>query len=482
LLLASLACVQPVAARGADLQPDLGTLAGVPQHALPRAAVQQALAEPPRKERPYRYAVGVDVALSTAQGQWQTLGAARAWRLRLSSADARSLSAHLWPLELPAGARLWVYGADAAEVYGPYTRANVSPRGLWTPVVAGSEMVLEVRLPAGAEAALELQVAQAYHGYRDWWKATVGAGDSGNCNVNVACPEGEGWRAEARSVALITIGNQFVCSGQIVNNTRQDRAPLFLTADHCSINGDAGPADSVNFYFNYEAASCNARPRDPVDNPIAGSTFLAHDAQSDFALLRANGPLPANVYFAGWNALGQGSASGASIHHPSGDEKKISLYTAPLNASTADIGTGCPIDSWEVQWSTGTTEPGSSGAGLWNAARQIIGLLSGGTASCTNPGGLDYYGRLDRAWTANAAREGQLKAHLDPDGTCVAVVPGLDPAVNPNPGPVPATGANTRCEGPASSCSAGGKSGGGAANPALLAGLLVALALRRRRR
>jgi lysyl endopeptidase len=127
---------------------------------------------------------------------------------------------------------------------------------------------------------------------------------------------------------------------------------------------------------------------------------------------------------------------------------------------------------------SGTTEGGSSGGGLWNGAHRLIGVLSGGAASCANPSGSDYFARLERAWTANAALDGQLRYWLDPDQTCVAVVPGLDPD-DPAPGAVAATTENTRCAGEQSTCLGGKRGGGGALD---LLGLLVALGAIARRR
>lgn len=467
-------------ARGATpiraFQPDLATLALVPRHEPPAAAVQAALARADRPARPKRYAVPLALNLPLAAGRWRALdGGLASWRLRLASPGARSLSARLAPLQLPAGAELWIYGVRGQAPLGPYSAAEVGPQGFWTPVVAGDDLVLEVRAPVTAAAAVRVEVAELFHGFEDFGKAS-GSGASGACNIDADC-EAASWGDEARSVARITIANQFFCSGQLLNNVRQDQAPLFLTARHCGVNQGRGPADSVNFYFNFDAVCGQPAPPEPAAT-VTGATFLADDEPSDFTLLRMNGAAPSNAHFAGWSALGEGSASGASLHHPGGDAKKISLYESPLAAATVSIGGNCNVESWEVHWTRGTTEGGSSGGGLWNAARQVIGVLSGGTASCENLGGADYYGRLDRAWTASTAASGQLKAHLDPDDSCIAAIPGLD-ATASNARPL--TSGPLRCEAPLAQCQAGGDGGGGAF-PASLSALLLAALLARRRR
>jgi hypothetical protein len=460
--------------------PDLASLQAVPRVELSAAAVQKALAES-TKGRPYQYAVPVRLTLHPRQGLWLPRGERASWRLRLHSPGAHSLSLHLEQAALPAGAELWTYDAQARLVHGPYDAARLGRSGLWTAPVAGDELVLEVRAPAAKAAELKLGAVRAFHGFRDW-KTTAKAG-AGSCNVDVTCAAGQAWSEDAGAVARISIGGSFLCSGQLVNNVRQDERRLFLTANHCGIDGDTGPAESVIFYFNYTGA-CNDSTPEPLPPPtFQGAQRLASDVQSDFVLLLITDPqpLPAGIYFAGWDATGVDPASGGvSIHHPSGDEKKIAFHDVVPTRNTVDIGTGCAIDTWQVQWSSGTTEGGSSGGGLWDdASHRLIGVLSGGAASCANPNGFDYFARLDRGWTANAAPEGQLRHWLDPDETCVASVPGLDPD-DPSPGPVAATDDNRRCAGEPSTC-AGGRRGGGAFDWLSLALLALARVAARRR-
>jgi len=461
----------------AEFRPDVASLTSVPRLEVPAALLQKALEEPV-KGRPYQFAVPVELALAPEQGLWLAYGGQRSWRLRLHSPGARSLSLQFTQPTLPQGSTLWIYDPRARLTHGPFDASRVGASGLWTPAVGGDELVVEIRTTAASMDAIRLGTVRAFHGFRDW-KGGAPA-KAGACNIDITCPAAAEWTQDGSAVARISIGGAFLCSGQLLNNVRQDQRRLFLTANHCGVDGDSGPAASVVFYFNY-VGLCN----DGIDNPVPAPTFqgaqrLAHDAESDFALLLITNnitPLPAGVHFAGWDAMGAGSGSGASIHHPSGDEKKIAFHTSALTADTIDVGSGCPIAAWRVQWSSGTTEGGSSGAGLWNASHRLIGVLSGGLASCLNPGGFDYFGRLDRGWTASAATNGQLKAHLDPDNSCVAIVPPLDPATTP--GPVPPTMQNMRCSGPASSCGRR-SSGGGAPGALTLVVLGLAAAVRRR--
>lgn len=52
----------------------------------------------------------------------------------------------------------------------------------------------------------------------------------------------------------------------------------------------------------------------------------------------------------------------------------------------------------QVTWTQGSTQGGSSGAALVDAAsRRVVGFLTGGFASCAAPGAADYFGRLSVA-------------------------------------------------------------------------------------
>lgn len=476
----SIIAASPASATSPAFTPDLATLQAVPRIELRAAAVDKALAAPV-KSQPYQYAVPVPLALDPRQGVWLGRGAQASWRLRIASPGALSLGLQLEQVTLPAGAQLWVYDPQAQLTHGPYGAGRVGRSGLWTPPVSGDELVLEVRGPAAMAAALELGAARVFHGFRDW-KVGSKAG-AGSCNVDITCSSATAWQEDAGSVARISIGGQYLCSGQLLNNVRQDKKKLFLTANHCGIEGDGGPAESVVFYFNY-TGPCTSNGTDPLPQPTwEGALRRAHDVQADFTLLEITdpAPLPANAYFAGWDATGgDPGTGGVAIHHPGGDEKKIAFHDVVPARDTVDIGTGCPVSSWQVQWTTGTTEAGSSGGGLWNASHRLIGLLSGGAASCANPNGFDYFARLESGWTAGDAPDRQLRHWLDPDDTCVAIVPGLDPD-DPAPGAVTATAGNTRCAGERSTCSGRGGGGGGGALDWLALALLGAMRLRRLR-
>lgn len=410
--------------------PSLDRLDALPRLQLPAAEVRSAIEH--HKAEPLTYAVGQVLALDQRAGVWEEAGQGTArWRLRIASEGARSLSLHLTGVTLPMGAQLWLSGSEGGDVQGPFGATRVSQGELWLPIVRAAEAVLEVQLPVASASDLKLRITEAFHGYRSFdEKVGPGGSESGDCNIDVACSAGSSWRPEIRSTVYLATPTA-ICTGTLMNNTRLDNRPLVLTANHCNIRSTN--VTSLTAYFNVESDSCGGNSTGRVDQNLAGGSVLAGtanlsddetDIDTDFTLvtLRENVPSFFNALYAGWDASSVTVAnSGVSIHHPLGDEKKISVYRNAATRSDNQVICGdarCSrsfaVDAWQVRWAQGTTERGSSGSALWNQNHRVVGTLSGGDASCSTPNEPDLFARLDRAWTAGSAANSQLKAHLDP--------------------------------------------------------------------
>jgi hypothetical protein len=381
---------------------------------------------------PLRFAVPHEVALTTADGgTWETLvDGSRTWRLRIGSPGALSLNLGFDRFDLPVGASLWLYDRSGAMVQGPYThRDRNAEGGLWTAVVLGDEITVELQLPAGVGDA-DLRITRVNHGYREFGEALNStATKQGTCNIDVICPEGDGWRDQIRSVGRIVISGAFLCSGQLVNNTAEDETPYFLTAQHCIEN--ASQATTVVVYWNYEAPTCGLLAGGNLSQNQSGATLVSLweiSIGSDFALIELDDvPDPEfNVYYAGWDATGTVPTGSTGIHHPSGDEKAISFDNDPPT-KTNHYGAGS--HQWRINaWDLGTTEGGSSGSCIFDQTNQrCIGTLTAGSASCTNPTGFDVYGRMDVHWTGDGSPGGRLSDWLDPIGTGALTLDGRNP-------------------------------------------------------
>lgn len=462
--------------------PDLRHLDAIPMHSLPVLNMQKAVTTAKSKNNPLQFAVTASLPLTLDDGAWEQLNdGSWSWRTRIYSVGAQTLNLHFSQFSLPEGASLMLYDPSGSAIAGPYTKADQTTDGqLWTSVVNGETVIAEVRTPASMKDQVQLQIGEVNHGYRSLAKSGVGQfGDSGSCEINVACPAGDPYRSnQARALALITINGRYLCSGQLINNVRRDNTPYFLTAYHCGITSST--AGSVVFYWNYQSSACTPSDEPSSNQTQSGSTFVAGDATSDFTLIRtAHQPKSSyNLYLAGWNAGSTAPQSGGVIHHPEGDVTKVSIFSTP--ASKQDGATLClddvlsavctksrKVNVWQVRYSQGVTEGGSSGSALYDQNGLIVGQLSGGSTSCSaSSSATDIYGRLNAAWTASTSSSGQLKANLDPDDSGTLSLSGQNLGTYSD--------SNTTAAG-----SSGG-GGGGAFAPLTLLGLTVFGLLRRR--
>jgi hypothetical protein len=149
-------------------------------------------AESAEQPGPLRFAVSerVDVNLRNS-GTWHALPDGRLWRLRIRSPGAVNNNLGITHFDLPAGVKLWIYDPSGKYVNGPYTSRNRDNKGgLWTPVIPGNEIVVELFVPSEASRAM-LTIGQVNKGYRGLGKE--GADKSGACNIDVVCPEGNPW-------------------------------------------------------------------------------------------------------------------------------------------------------------------------------------------------------------------------------------------------------------------------------------------------
>ena len=384
----------------------------LPQVDLVALAAQDAINDLD-KSIPYRFGHNhvVDLDLNNS-GTWTTMeDGLRVWRLGLECPGAISINFEFHTFLVPTGGKVYVLN-EAGEHLGAFTQANdAGGHVLGVQPLRGSRITIEYQVPFGAPTG-SLRIGQVTHGYRDIFSYGRGLGTSGACNNNVICPEGDPWRDQIRSVAMIVVGGGGLCTGTLINNCAQDGIPYFLTANHC-LPGNLNVSTWV-FRFNWDSPVCGANQNGPTNQTVSGAALLANSGATDVALLRLNSTPPSNynVYYSGWDRSGTFPTSQTAIHHPDGDIKKISFDNQA--AGQATYGSA---QCWRIfNWEDGTTEPGSSGSGLWDQNKRLIGQLYGGQATCTNNVN-DYYGRFDLSYSL-------LQQWL---GSCGNTLNGYDP-------------------------------------------------------
>ncbi len=423
-------------------------LSDIPQVTMPLQDNEALLAAEIARREPGvapRFAVNLttDICPRT-HGQWEMLRNGQAlWRLRLFSQNAKSLNLGFTKYHMPRGGSLILYSPDHKQVMGPFTPAdNEEHEQLWTPVLDGEEMVVEVQVPAPQQHLLKLELKYVNHDFVGFSEMA-----SGSCNLDVICGSANGWaivdayRDIIQSVAAISTGGSLFCTGFLVNNTRQDCTPFFMTANHCGVNSSSAP--SLVTYWNFNNPTCR-QPNSPASGANGngslstfntGSVWRAGYAPSDFTLVELDDPVvsAANAFYAGWNAEDLAPKDTViTIHHPNGEEKRISFefddtyignFTGGNTPPPNPNGTHIIIPDWDI----GTTEGGSSGGPIFNNQKQVVGQLHGGAASCSN-NAYDAYGRFARSWLGGGTPSTGLKNWLDPNNTGVTALNGRSTA------------------------------------------------------
>lgn len=384
------------------------------------------------KSQPWRFGYKYDTDFSLQNsGTWEELpDGSKIWRLAIACEGAVTMNLLLENVHIPAGASLYLFDDEKSNRVGAYTVRNNREDGLLgTEMLHGDHMIVEYHEPANVAGEGTLTIANVIHGYRTLTRIqndlTESLNDSGNCNIDVNCPLGDAWKDQSRSVALIVVNGNGICTGALINNTCDDGTPYFLTADHC-LSGNTG---SWAFRFNWEVAQGDAtlscatttntsntyNSSASYDQSANGATVLANSGNSDFALLEidnmdVNDAMNWNAFYAGWDRSDIESTVSEviGIHHPSGDIKKICRANengAANNISFATVTGGTSV--WFMDsWNEGVTEPGSSGSPLFDQNGRIIGQLFGGQAACngtSNNGQYDFYGRLGVSWNLGAS-------------------------------------------------------------------------------
>ena len=303
-------------------------------------------------------------------------------------------------------------GADA-RVFGPYPANRVAEvaaaeGAYWSPVIDGDTAVIELHAPLGVDVqAIELSVLRVSHlvvagqSLDKVDTKVLDIGTSGSCEVDIACvanppqPMLDAAKSVAKMVFTDPDGKTYECTGTLINDAVASSIPYFHTANHC-IDSQAR-ASTLNTYWFFDAVACNSKAVPPYVLLAGGATLLGRSEDYDWALLRLRDAPPAGATFSAWRA--EPLATGAvayTIHHPEGDLKKQSQGLTQGYRTYSDGST-----FMQMRWSVGSTEPGSSGAGLFTVgptgAWELRGGLFGGAASCTNRAGIDVYSRLDVA-------------------------------------------------------------------------------------
>ncbi|MEM9835738.1 MAG: proprotein convertase P-domain-containing protein [Bacteroidota bacterium] len=431
-------------------QPASGDLSRIPVISLPKVDNEALIRQEMAARRPGRaphFAVphAVDIR-PTTHGLWtEHNDGTTSWQIRLQSEGAKTLNLGFTEYWMPRGGQLFLYsgGQKQPTIHGPFTQAdNEVHDQLWTQIIEGDDLIVEVMLPTREKSNLRLWLTSVNH---DFIGFGTGAELSGSCNLDVVCSAEDGWgivdgyRDIIRSVAVMSEGGTTFCTGFLVNNARQDCTPYFMTANHCGTN-----APALVVYWNFINSVC----RQPFSGASggngdgqlvdfnSGAILRANYADSDVTIVELDDEVSptADAFFAGWSReMAEPGDTVIAIHHPSTDEKRISFSFQQTYRSETDFSFPSPSRTPDPNgnqiavpdWDIGTTEGGSSGSPIFDRFKRVRGQLFGGGAACGNDE-YDSYGYFHVSWEGGGTPNSRLKDWLDPDDTGIMFIDGRE--------------------------------------------------------
>ena len=359
-----------------------------------------------------------------SQLAWRAVPGGFAAQAAVTSPQAESMRVSIALAGVPLEVEMVFFGSgNPSRLEGPVRVRDIPDRTIawWGPVTDGETQTVEFFVPAPhVPQALPLAIADASHLLTtpsSGFKRGQDIGKAGQCNVDVPCSRlapDPAFRSTAESVAQMVFsdaGFMALCTGTLLNDADPgSQVPYFIGANHCFENENPpyktpaqmqAVANSLATLWGFEASGCSGgaalQPRPDWVQRSSGATFLYNNVQADVLFLRLNEAPPPFAFYAGWDARAASAGQSAiTVHHPQGDLKMVSEGT--MQRFTAPGVGGGNLPFMEVRWSSGTTEGGSSGSGLFTASgSQYLyrGGLWGGTASCTTFTGVDYYSRFD---------------------------------------------------------------------------------------
>jgi hypothetical protein len=337
--------------------------------------------------------------------------------LAVRSPGAVGVRVHLEDFDIPEGDEVYVYGAAPdGEVQGPYRGTGpFGDRELWSGTVAGDTAIVEYYAKGGAS---DFRVSEVAHIYEDPLSA-VTPQPVLSCEVDASCST----NAEKNAVGRIVYqdNGSFVCTGTLLNDRNTSFTPFFLTARHCVSTQTV--AQTVETYWFYQTTSCNSGVlRSDIAHSTSGSDLLVTSTAADSTLIKILGSLPGGVVFAGWDPGAKSTGLAVfGFHHPGGGlPPSTTSYLRRADGSIASTASSCSAsgltNGYQVDWSAGITEPGSSGSGLWydnSGSHYLIGVDSCGPAAVDcNHNGNSYglYGKFSDFYT-------QIQGYIDPSIT-----------------------------------------------------------------
>lgn len=335
--------------------------------------------------------------LSASNISWINLADGRlATQVQLTSPGAKALRVGLSIKDSFLGELRFAGSEKPQQVFGPYRWNDWQGQKIyWSPSVEGETITLEIVLPAGQKGLNgDVEIAQVSHIVANPTQGNQFSNlspDTYKCEVDIECSTNTVVKNAAKGVARMLYtqsGGTYVCSGTLLNDSGNTQQPWFYTAHHCISTQTV--ASTLNTFFFYENSGCyTTNSLKSYKQLTRGATYIDSEVTNDHSFLKLNESAPAGVVFNAWSTSSLTSGQDiVGIHHPHGDLKKVSLgyVSNPASSDVISSSNGQILKNlWQVSYSSGTTEPGSSGSGLFYCNSSYCELRGGLFGGLPNP-------------------------------------------------------------------------------------------------
>jgi hypothetical protein len=311
--------------------------------------------------------------------------------LIIKSSGASSIGVHFRNFALADDDEVYVYGpAPDSIVFGPFRDKGPWGSGeFWSGTLGGDTAIIEFYTRTG-ENGKAFEIFEISHIFPELdLRLLSDQPDVLPCELDASCYPNSLNNAVGR-ILFNDNGHQAVCTGILLNDLAQDQIPYFLTANHCV--STQAVAQTVEVFWFYQTTSCNSGMlRSDWVQQVGGANLLATQSSNDFSLLRLVNNAPVGAWFSGWTSDIQSTGTAVfGLHHPDGfTPPAIDSYLREAHGIITSTNAACLglVNGYRTDWTSGTTEPGSSGSGLWNSSGYLVGVLSCGPSppTCSSP-------------------------------------------------------------------------------------------------
>jgi len=180
---------------------------------------------------PMRFAVSIPISLTVSVDDVMILeNGLVVWQRRIISDGAQAMSLIFNEFVIPKNGKLFIYTPDGETTLGYFDHESSKyNKPFVTQFLDGDEVLVEYSEESSSledfASHASVTIDEIVYAYRGFNRFSKDVGDSGPCEVNINCPEGNNWQQQKRGVAKIYFkngNNWYNCSGSLVNNTSND--------------------------------------------------------------------------------------------------------------------------------------------------------------------------------------------------------------------------------------------------------------------